>query len=410
MISQAPNAQFNKYLLVRASKPPSEMALSVYFITRPSNPTPFWDELSALLSAGAPSARVIEAANRYLAANDIGGTDNFSALAAGSGEIVRLISEGVRDGDIRTVNDLVRQRYSTLFAQGGAGQSVRQIIWDQLAALLVSGSGFEVGDVLLRVLRVLHIAEYQTLKGVNADERILGADVVIPMELRAFIELAQTDVLRAKKAAEVEATSAELTATVENVRVTLLARAGRQFLVQAVSTREAAPLPMGAAQTETDGQIEVVRSVSGKIELVLNARALSRLHTMPELEHFLLSLSSTGVLATQDTRALLNALEAASSSCDSVLLGPLPTAALVNANKELEAAARMIANGAAVQIHLLAEQIAIRMSLGTASSASSALKDVSHPNPIQPAGIGDLKIVKQQLQKYALGVPSRMVT
>ncbi|ANK77436.1 hypothetical protein FA04_32930 (plasmid) [Ensifer adhaerens] len=402
MIAEAPGGIVNKFALVRASRPPSADALKYYFINRPPEQTQLWSDLSAAVAGNASSTQLISVADSFLSANNVGTIPNFATFTDSS-DVARLIGDAIREGDLEGINSLIKGKYADLFAQGGVGPEISIHVWDHLAARLISGRNPDDANSLFTILRLLHIAQYHSATQSNADERVFWADIVIPADLKSFIDWAQKDRRKQKTEAQTAAQEAKFDALVKDVKTALLARAGRRFLAQSISANEIGTTPDPAAVVTSDGQNDVVRTPNATNDFVLHAAAIGRLGAMPDLQAFLTSLSPGGVLATASIFSLSNQLDNAALAVTSTLLSPLSTSAMIQADRALEQVAESIARGAIPQIQATAEQLCVQVAFGAGPGLSSVLQDVSHPNPIQPAGIGDLKIVKQQLQKYALG-------
>lgn len=408
MPTAAPQSVITKYALVRAPRVSSQERLATVFITKPDKKTSFWIDLQATLASNKTSSDTIGVAKSLL------GRSAVSAVALGGKPVLDLVSDdgGVvakaqASGSLSVLAGM-KTKYSQYF-QGAAAATTEDVVlglWDQFAARMVTSSEFDVIQQIVGALKILHIAKHLSTAASDEDidEAVLQAEVLLPKDVEDFI--AKADETRLKEIADAKKKDAEerLGRVASLVRKSVLAGATRHFLQTAMDAKEVnAPQP-GSITNTTDGTTNTgLASLAGESGPVsLTPAALGRMPTA--VKEYLTNDLGVAALEQMD---ILDVLSLTGNDLYAVQVGvvaSLPLSQVVEVGQELDRAGRVVSSVAKTDVNAVVSALVSRYSLaGTPALQPTGGTIPVGPSKIEPAGYGDLKIVRQQLQKYELG-------
>ncbi|RVH78112.1 hypothetical protein CN203_11490 [Sinorhizobium meliloti] len=402
-MATVPQNVLTRYAVVRSPRTMPEESLKFGLVKKSDKSSPLWDRLSALLSSRASSIDLIDAAKQYLDENSVNDKNEFTEAFT----IVRDRAAALPSYNSPSM--LVRELHqqSSPFEDAAKQTDFSEWLWDQLTARLIAQPRAKTAEYLVRSLSYLKVLETaHALK--DGDLPIASAmnpEVVLPPQLTRFIIAARKDQRAADESRAEEIAKASFKGSSKQALAAILAGGLAKFIADALDTGDveveelaAMPARTKAAQAgveETEDPSEIV-GTSSQQALVLTGRALSRLPA--EFMHYAEQELGIEDLKKADVLNLLQqALARAESQRKTLLIGYSPAMRILG----LDALERATARAVMKEGSPSAEAVALVHTLR--STSVPTLPDFSNPNPIRVAGLCDLKVVRQQLQKYALG-------
>ncbi|TGV80304.1 hypothetical protein EN792_038910 [Mesorhizobium sp. M00.F.Ca.ET.149.01.1.1] len=394
-----PQNILTKYAVVRAPKTMSPQARQWNLVTRPNEATALWSELSSLASKNAPSSSFEAECTNYLKANPIVSAEGEFPSAFSN---VRSASIGLPASD-NVSNCISRlQADPNPFDDEAKSKEFILWLWDQLSArIILSNSGDELAPEIVRAIAYLHAKTYaaSVTKDDAASSLAIRPEVVMPRELTEFIRAARNDLRQKQKAdAKKEADLAASAARSKTAKVLNTAALGA-YIRDAFDSFDFEYTPLSVQQSEMEvmaaGDEELAGTTNRQV-LKLSADRLKRIP--PALTDFANAELGLANIADVDPIYLLNLLTSHRSRLEADLLHGLSPSIVWRTSEIISAAAVDLAFSLADIISVIEKIIA---TIGI--NKTYTLPDFKNPNQVSVAGLCDLKVVRQQLQKYVLG-------
>lgn len=418
-LAQAPVAPIMKYVLVRPAKPASSERYRLRHVVRGEGSSPFWDDLVRQSGApGTPSVQIVTSAEHFAAGNPVTTrlVGPYALLTTESWETIGRVYRV--EGSDAAAQKLLELHLPSLFEPANAERTnaFRLSIWDDIAARLIAGvAGDELANLWV-VLKLLNLVKYVRDNTAPFSSEVFNPQIVIPKELTKFIVLARRD----KRANEREANDAALGETRgranQQLKKALLARSTHALVRDSISLDEtevsdaghAAPPAGGgggpdhaAAHAAADAVPDAIAiGQITPVSIVLSARARGKFSA--EMLEFLRSELGIEDLSREDAVKLEEKLQKLVSANTAALLHKASASAWTGLNSELSSIARDLTAGILHSADDAVSAYGGRLAVGSILGGLPG-GPLLPPATIRPAGIADLKVVNQQLQKYQLG-------
>ncbi|WP_315766901.1 MULTISPECIES: hypothetical protein [unclassified Bradyrhizobium] len=371
-----------------------------------------WDNLSQISKQqNVQSAQLVTAADAHVAAEDfkVSLAGPYDGLTRNNWESVgRARRIGGLQAAIAKLGEL---NLLALYDPGAlaATEAFRLELWDHVAARLVSAKETNDLDDLWAALKLLHVAERAKHSDNALGPEVFSPEIIIPDELLELIKLARRDrrmeLTEARGAAE-----AQLRGKADaQLKRAILSRAALELVRTAINLEQtdvskavvAAPPPAPAAGGGAPGQPDATAGrPAEKISIVLTAAAIQKFpqevldHLSSELGIQNLSAEDVVILDRKlqrlSSETMAGLFEKSSSSLWSSVSNRLASVSADLATRRLANVSDAVS---AFGTHLPIAGVMGRLPGGPWLP----------PPTLRPAGVADLKVVNQQLQKYQLG-------
>lgn len=399
---QGPTSPILKHVLVRPPHPMPSETVTWSYVARATTNSPSWTSLtqattSALIEAAAKaivSTPLQAFAGRYAAVT----SDTWQEV----GEI--LSSQGI-DAASRYISGKNLTDLYTV-ANMGTTQDFIQALWDRIAAFLILRDNSGELAILFAQLKLMHLIRYLSSSPSPTLPNAFHPEILIPSDILGFCRLSTKDDQEQKRAARSDTIEEINAATKAKLKDLLLCRAAYMLVSQAVSDHSirAVNPPIGQMEQPIAGSAPSSVKIGFDVrnfKVVLTAAAQAAV-PLPVAQYLNQSFGIAN-LSDVDVISLVNLLHSSLKRKQSALFGKTSANIVAEATHHISDVAREIGSGRAPNID---EAIAYVANLYPLGSASLFVLPGTLPGAsgrIRPAGVADLKVVNQQLQKYQLG-------
>lgn len=406
MEGAGPSAVIAKYAVVRPPKGISPERLKLAYVHRPDDSTAFWEKLSAF-NDEASFDEIEQAARQCLYEQgdlqfSIGDFNLAEAIASDAHSLA-----GPARGEGQSVAvQLLRDKYGALVADEearAAAKALNLLLWDVMSATAILPDEHRDLGPVLKMLKILHAAEYVSSLPARsqADPAALDAEIIMPDLLVRLISQARSGRRAEGEAGRENQHNSELANARAEVTNLLLAVSAGYFMEAAVQSQELTFIEEGPVDEADDGEGDTRTSFGGRdARATLSDRQIAGLHA--EIVGHFKNVFGIADLATEDAILLLDRTRRFAADAMRRATLTMGAAGIVEATARLEQAASLISSQPNALLAPIVDELTEQFPrLGSLRRTHDPLPRA--PGKIKPAGYGDLRVVRQQLQKYELG-------
>lgn len=403
---QGPSAPIFRNVLVRAARTIPPKKISYEFISRPPDvSSPLWQALSAVVDA----TDLAPASERFVQANALDAllTSPYDIIApSGSVESLTKLRDALAsDGLDRVVDKISHGPMGELYTPARAAVSDLKMLdlWDQLAARLIgmadrqSIPGIFGSIKLLFIARCFSEADFQA----SPTAQPLFAEVALPKDLIGIINKSSEDKRKAAKAALDTLKGKQSEVATAKIKSFILALASYDAISASVRSRQTEVTGVPRMNFPGGGKGPAIPSLDTKaFKIVLNAQGVASVPV--PVAQWITTRMGVVNLAQEDVVRLLERLSIELSRQQRSLFSIASAQMTMLALQEMRLVVSDLNNGRTLNFDAAIAAAVNAYPLAAMSALLSGSYPMT-PGQIRPAGIADLKVINQQLQKYQLG-------
>ncbi|MER9069212.1 MULTISPECIES: hypothetical protein [unclassified Mesorhizobium] len=397
MPTDVPQSVLTKYAVVRAPKAMPVEAERWNFVTRPSARTELWDRLYSLISKDSPSSDFEEVCAKYVNENPVAGSDAEFPKAFDS---VIQATQGLPGSELTNSYISILRESPSIFDSEDKLKLFILWLWDQLTARIVSRRKYGSAGKFIQAIAYLQAKAYADSLAEDAVPCALSVrpEVLMPQALTEFIRAARHDLRREQEESASKISDAANDKARSEAASILCTAALHKFFEDALDAMDFAEIRSEIRTDRTAAKADAAENASGGVSRQPLRLSDSRLKQLaPELVDF--ARAKLGIeIVDVDPIHLNHLLSRRLADTEAKLVQGATLSVAWRASEFVRTAAAEIAT----DVRNLPSAVE-RLILTIGTDATYTLPDFKNPNQVRVAGLCDLKVVRQQLQKYILG-------